>query len=85
MRITYIKHSAFLVDWEDTLCLFDWAEGDLPYLDKGKRLFVFVSHAHSDHYDPAIFSKFSVRIVLPGSIQSYKLVVQAFKFQIGSI
>ena len=61
MRITYIKHSGFLVDWEDTLCLFDWAEGELPYLDKGKRLFVFVSHAHSDHFNPEIFTSLRER------------------------
>ena len=61
MRITYIKHSGFLADWEDTLCLFDWAEGELPALDKGKRLFVFVSHAHSDHFSPEIFSRLGGR------------------------
>ena len=61
MRITYIKHSGFLVDWEDTLCLFDWAEGELPALDKGKRLFVFVSHAHSDHFSAEIFSRLGER------------------------
>ena len=61
MRITYIKHSGFLADWEDTLCLFDWAEGELPSLDKGKRLFVFVSHAHSDHFSPEIFTRLGQR------------------------
>ena len=27
MRITYIRHSAFLAEWEDIVCLFDYAEG----------------------------------------------------------
>ena len=57
MRVTYIKHSGFLVEWEDAACLFDWAEGDLPAIEPEKRLFVFVSHAHSDHYDPLIFQR----------------------------
>ena len=57
MRITYIKHSGFLAEWEDVACLFDCAEGELPPLDKEKRLLVFVSHAHSDHYDPGIFAR----------------------------
>ena len=57
MRITYIKHSGFLAEWEDVACLFDCAEGELPSLDPAKRLLVFVSHAHSDHYDREIFRR----------------------------
>lgn len=57
MRITYIQHSGFLAEWEDTACLFDCVEGELPTLDSDKRLFVFVSHAHADHFDPAIFRR----------------------------
>ena len=38
MRVTYIKHSAFLAEWEDLACLFDWAEGDLPEIEADKRL-----------------------------------------------
>ena len=55
MRVTYIKHSAFLAEWEDLACLFDWAEGDLPEIEADKRLFVFASHAHADHFSPRIF------------------------------
>ncbi len=33
MRITYIKHSGFLAEWEDVACLFDCAGGELPELD----------------------------------------------------
>lgn len=55
MRITYIKHSAFLAEWEDISCLFDYAEGDLPEIPEGNRLFIFASHHHPDHFDPKIF------------------------------
>ena len=58
MRITYIGHSGFLAEWEDAVCLFDWAEGDLPEIDPARRLFIFVSHAHSDHFSPSIFKSF---------------------------
>jgi len=58
MRITYIKHSGFLAEWEDIACLFDFAGGEMPALDGSKHLFVFVSHIHSDHYDPEIFQLF---------------------------
>jgi L-ascorbate metabolism protein UlaG (beta-lactamase superfamily) len=47
-----------LAEWEDIACLFDFAGGELPALDGSKHLFVFVSHIHSDHYDPAIFQLF---------------------------
>ena len=29
MRITYIGHSGFAAEWEDIVCLFDFAEGEL--------------------------------------------------------
>ena len=54
MRITYIQHSAFLAEWEDIVCLFDYAGGELPEIDRDKRLCVFASHHHSDHFDPEI-------------------------------
>jgi len=55
MRITYIKHSGFLAEWEDVACVFDWAEGDLPPVKNSRNLFIFVSHAHQDHFNPAIY------------------------------
>ena len=58
MRITYIKHSGFTAEWEDAICVFDWAEGELPPIDPEKRLFVFVSHVHADHFSPSIFGGF---------------------------
>ena len=56
MRITYIRHSAFLVEWEDIVCLFDYAEGNLPEIARDKRLCVFGSHRHSDHFNPEKFT-----------------------------
>ncbi|MBR4579321.1 MAG: MBL fold metallo-hydrolase [Oscillospiraceae bacterium] len=61
MRVTYIKHSGFLVEWEDIACLFDWAGGELPPIGEDKKLFVFISHAHTDHYDADIYEKLSGR------------------------
>lgn len=57
MRVTYIKHSGFLVEWEDIACLFDWAEGELPEIDREKRLYIFASHVHGDHYSPELFAR----------------------------
>ena len=59
MIIDYLGHSGFLVETEQQLLLFDYYRGDLSLLDNNlsdKPLFVFVSHAHPDHFNPEIFS-----------------------------
>lgn len=55
MKITYIHHSSFLVESDRLYLLFDYTGGPLPELDPAKRLFVFVSHRHGDHFAPKIF------------------------------
>ena len=55
MKITYIAHSGFLAELEDTLLLFDYYQGDLPELPDGKMLCVFASHRHPDHFNPEVF------------------------------
>lgn len=54
--ITYIAHSGFLVETEQTLLLFDYYKGPLPLISDKKALYVFVSHRHSDHFNPEIFT-----------------------------
>ena len=59
MKIDYLGHSGFLAETESALLLFDYSLGDLSVLERKaneKPLFVFVSHAHADHFDPRIFS-----------------------------
>ncbi len=59
MKIDYLGHSGFLVETASCLLLFDSFRADPGTIDgkpKDKPLFVFVSHAHADHFDPAIFS-----------------------------
>ena len=58
MKITFIGHSGFLVELDEAHLVFDWAEGNLPALNKEKPAFVFISHAHGDHYNKNIFSYF---------------------------
>lgn len=55
MEITYIGHSGFLVELEHTALLFDYWQGDFT-LPAGKRLYVFASHRHPDHFNPEIFN-----------------------------
>lgn len=56
MDITYIYHSAFSVELAKHILLFDYVKGELPIFSSDKKLIVFVSHAHADHYDQKIFN-----------------------------
>ena len=56
MRVTYLGHSGFLIEMEDAYFLFDYYRGQLPGMDAEKKLLVFVSHAHYDHYRKEIFT-----------------------------
>ena len=55
MKITYIGHSGFLMEWETCYWLFDYYIGDIPQMDAEKKVFVFVSHKHGDHLNPKVF------------------------------
>ncbi|MEG2507682.1 MAG: MBL fold metallo-hydrolase, partial [Longicatena sp.] len=55
MQITYLYHSAFLIELEQHILLFDYVEGNLPAFDLSKEIVVFVTHAHSDHFNRVIF------------------------------
>jgi L-ascorbate metabolism protein UlaG (beta-lactamase superfamily) len=56
MKVRYIGHSGFLVEWEDCYWLFDYYVGDIPQMDANKKLFVFVSHGHGDHFHPRVLA-----------------------------
>lgn len=53
--VNCIGHSGFSVESETHMFLFDYSEGRLPVVSDKKKLYVFVSHAHEDHYNPDIF------------------------------
>lgn len=54
MRITYLEHSGYFVELSSHCLLFDYIRGDIPIV-RDKPLYVFVSHAHEDHYQTSIF------------------------------
>ena len=58
MNLKYIYHSGFLLEFERSYMLFDYYKGDIPSLDKKKKLYVFVSHSHPDHFNEDIFDIF---------------------------
>ena len=60
MNVTFLTHSAFLLEWDSFYTLFDCCftepyASKLPALDAQKPLLVFSSHRHEDHFDPKIF------------------------------
>jgi len=55
MKITYIHHSAFLLETESASFLFDYFEGALPEIQAEKPLYIFSSHRHGDHFSEVIF------------------------------
>ena len=54
-KVTYLKHSGFLVETPDKYLLFDYWKGEIPSLNYKKKLYVFASHVHHDHYVKDIF------------------------------
>ncbi|MBQ8512115.1 MAG: MBL fold metallo-hydrolase [Clostridia bacterium] len=49
-------HSGFTVESETHMLIFDYSEGVLPRIPLNKKLYVFVSHVHEDHFNPDILS-----------------------------
>lgn len=56
LQVTYIYHSGFCVETGNSYYIFDYYKGQLPTLDGQKRVYVFASHFHDDHYNPRIFA-----------------------------
>lgn len=64
MQITFLGQSGFAVDTGRFLLLFDYAprrqkaltDPILARLIRDRRLLVFVSHAHADHFDEAVWT-----------------------------
>lgn len=55
MHIQYIFNSCFVIELEKHILLFDYYRGTLPAFNPHKPLYIFVSHKHHDHYNPAIY------------------------------
>ncbi|MHC1719511.1 MAG: MBL fold metallo-hydrolase [Clostridiaceae bacterium] len=59
VKINYLYNSGFAVETANYLCIFDyWKDGRIrirDLLDTEKKVIVFVSHSHGDHYNTEIF------------------------------
>lgn len=76
MKITYIGHSGFLIEWETCYWLFDYFKGELPEFNLDKKIFVFSSHKHEDHFNPVILKLYekyhNIEFVLSSDIKISK-------------
>lgn len=61
IQVTYFHHSGFMVETKNHCLIFDYftENGKYDFVDiakySNKKIFVFVSHFHQDHYDRKIF------------------------------
>lgn len=57
MKITHIYHSGFLVEINDYKLIFDTVDLSVSkYLNENDRVYVFITHVHSDHFNKEIFA-----------------------------
>ena len=73
MTVTYLYHSGFSVEFEDIALVFDYYKGELPESLKGKKLYVFSSHRHGDHFQRQIFDwakEYDVIYILSNDIRA---------------
>ena len=55
IKITYLEHSGFAVECDDYVLIFDYYKGNLTKFNKDKKICVFASHVHYDHFKKKIF------------------------------
>lgn len=51
MKVTYLEHSGFAAEYKEYVLIFDWYRGSLPEFDQQKKIYVFASHSHYDHFN----------------------------------
>lgn len=60
MKVTYIYHSGFCIEFSKAVYIFDYYKGELPDFPEfpnEKQIYVFSSHKHHDHFTMEIFKK----------------------------
>jgi L-ascorbate metabolism protein UlaG (beta-lactamase superfamily) len=82
MDITHIKHSTFLIETKDKILLFDYYDGNIPETGRDKKVYVFASHGHQDHFSMKVFDLFKnnmyVKYILSYDIRrSYRKTIES--------
>jgi L-ascorbate metabolism protein UlaG (beta-lactamase superfamily) len=82
MDITHIQHSTFLIETRDKILLFDYYDGRIPEIDGKKKVYIFASHGHQDHFSMKVFDLFKnneyVKYILSYDIcRSYRKTIES--------
>lgn len=76
IKVRYIYHSGFIVEYNNISFIFDYYKGDIPKLCDN--VVVFSSHNHRDHFNPSIMElkkKYkNVTYVLSNDIKGYDCI-----------
>jgi L-ascorbate metabolism protein UlaG (beta-lactamase superfamily) len=79
IRIEYVYHSGFIVEIGKKCLVFDYFQGLVDLKDKD--IYVFSSHAHSDHFNPLILDwqkeRPDIQYILSSDIRSCISIAQA--------
>lgn len=73
MKVTYLGHSGFAVDLGRNMLVFDYYKGELPAKAVDRKLYIFSSHVHYDHFQRKIFDwakDYDVTYILSDDIRS---------------
>lgn len=54
MKITFVYHSCYVVEFEEIVLVFDYFKGKLPVWNENKEVYFFTSHKHHDHFSMEI-------------------------------
>ena len=76
MKITYIYHSGVMVELPSCVLLFDYWKGSFTF-PPAKPRYIFISHAHHDHYNPSVLEMDAVVIADQGIAHQHNPNVHA--------
>ena len=69
MKLSYIFHSGFVLETEQSILVFDFWLDPCGVMDNvlqsEKPMYVFSSHFHEDHFTKEIFERFKVGLFVP--------------------
>ena len=64
MKVTFLYHSAVMIETAHTILIFDAYRTPLPQVNQQLPVYLFYSHAHHDHYHPNILNHLHQNITL---------------------
>lgn len=56
MKVTYLFNSGFIIELENHILVFDYYKGQIEPLSPNKKVYIFASHDHRDHFNPEIYN-----------------------------